>query len=225
MVRIWTALAATCLTLSACTEAVPTDNSARILAMGDSMMAWNSTGKKSVSHNVERLLGEPVVDRSVSGARMLYAPPISGALGLDITQQYQEGDWDWVIVNGGGNDLWMGCGCRRCDTKIQKLIGKNGAGGTVPGLISKIRARGARVVYVGYLRSPGVDSMIDHCGPAGDEFERRVALMADADPGVYFVSLADLVPHGDRSYHKADMVHPTAKASRAIAERVTRVMR
>ncbi|MDG1531227.1 MAG: hypothetical protein P8Q99_07715 [Paracoccaceae bacterium] len=48
--------------------------------------------------------------------------------------------------------------------------------------------------------------------------------LASKDEGVFHVSLADLVPHGDRSFHGADMVHPSIKASRAIGLRVADVI-
>lgn len=211
--------------LSACTESVPSDNSARILTMGDSMMAWRSNSGSAVSDAVEDILGEPVIDRSVIGARIFYNLPVSGALGMNISQQYRPGAWKWVILNGGGNDLWFGCGCRRCDSKMTRMISPDGQSGSIPEMVGKIRATGARVIYVGYLRSPGIGSMIDHCREEGDEFESRLDNMANADTGVHFVSLADLVPHGDRSYHAVDMIHPSKKASRAIAARIAAVIR
>lgn len=211
--------------LAGCTEAVPRDKPVRILAMGDSMLAWHGMSHASISHNMEAILGEPVIDRSVVGARIFYHLPVSGALGMNISQQYVPGDWDWVVMNGGGNDLWFGCGCTRCDRKLQRMISADGQVGSVPDLVQRIRQSGARVVYVGYLRSPGVGSMIEHCRDEGDEFERRLTLMASQDSGVHFVSLADLVPHGDRSYHAMDMVHPSLKASRAIAHRIATIIR
>ena len=211
--------------LAGCTEGVPRDNSARILAMGDSMLAWHGASRAAVSHNMEDILGEPVIDRSVVGARIFYHLPVSGALGMNISQQYVPGNWDWVVMNGGGNDLWFGCGCTRCDRKLTRMITSDGQGGSVPDLVRQIRASGARVIYVGYLRSPGVGSMIEHCRDEGQEFEGRLATMAERDAGVYFVSLVDLVPYGDRSYHAFDMVHPSMKASRAIAQRISAIIR
>ncbi|MFK7743622.1 MAG: SGNH/GDSL hydrolase family protein [Roseobacter sp.] len=193
--------------------------------MGDSMLAWHGGAKNAVSDAVEDLLGEPVVDRSVIGARMFYNLPISGALGMNISKQYRSADWDWVIMNGGGNDLWFGCGCKECDKRMTRMISPDGTSGSVVTLVNDIRKTGARVVYVGYLRSPGVGSMIEHCREEGDEYERRLALMAAADRGVFFVSLADLVPHGDRSYHSFDMIHPSVKASREIGARIAAVIR
>jgi len=211
--------------LSGCTESVPRDNSARILAMGDSMLAWHGGGRAAVSDNMEQILGEPVIDRSVIGARIFYHLPVSGALGMNISQQYRPGAWEWVVMNGGGNDLWFGCGCSRCDRKMSRMISSDGQGGSVPELVGNIRKTGARVIYLGYLRSPGVGSMIDHCRDVGREFEQRLSKMAASDPGIHFLSLVDLVPHGDRSYHAFDMVHPSRKATRKIAQRIAAVIR
>ncbi|MEP1611420.1 MAG: SGNH/GDSL hydrolase family protein [Roseobacter sp.] len=211
--------------LSGCTEAVPRDNSARILAMGDSLMAWNASSGETISDNLEKILGEPVIDRSVSGARILYKLPISGAMGFNISSQYRSSNWDWVILNGGGNDLWFGCGCAACDRKIDRLIHQDGQGGAVFDLVQTIRASGARVIYLGYLRSPGVGSWIEHCRDEGDEYEGRLERMAQSDPGVYFLSLANLVPKGDKSYHRFDRIHPSAKATREIAQRIATIIR
>lgn len=197
----------------------------RILAIGDSLMAWHSITGRSIPNAISRNLKEPVENRSIGGARILYGLPLTGAMGMRIANQYSPGDWEWVVVNGGGNDLWLGCGCTACDKKINRMISKDGRKGAVPGMVSKLRQSGARVVYIGYLRSPGVGSMIDECRPAGDEFESRIEAMSKLDKGLFFVSLADLVPHGDRSYHGIDMIHPSIKASTEIGKRVAEVIR
>ncbi|MCP5089147.1 MAG: SGNH/GDSL hydrolase family protein [Rhodobacteraceae bacterium] len=193
--------------------------------MGDSMMAFHGASSRAVSDVVERQLGEPVVDRSVIGARIIYNLPISGAAGLSIPQQYRDGNWNWIIVNGGGNDLWLGCGCVVCNGKMERLISRNGRQGAIPRMLSKLRKTGAQVVYVGYLRSPGLGSPIEYCRDEGNELEHRVTRMAALDDGIHFVSLADLVPHGDRSFHGVDMIHPSIKGSAAIAQRVAGVIR
>lgn len=212
------------LALAGCGEEVSRDAPARILLMGDSMMAAHQGQGKAVSHSVERHLGEQVIDRSVVGARMIYALPISGAAGMNIPKQYRAGTWDWVILNGGGNDLWLGCGCIACNGKMNRLISKDGRDGVVPGLVSKLRQDGAKVLFVGYLRSPGLGSPIEYCKDEAQEFESRVAELAALDDGIHFLSLTDLVPHGDRSYHALDMIHPSVKASRKIGERIAGII-
>lgn len=199
-------------------------SASRILVMGDSLLAMHKLAGLSVSDTVRRMTGAKVVDRSIGAARYFHRLPISGALGLNIRQQYRGGDWDWVVLNGGGNDLWLGCGCTRCDRRMDRLISKDGRRGVIPGFLSRLRHDGARVVYVGYLRSPGRNSPIEHCADEGDEFDRRMARLGALDRGLHFVPLADMVPHGDLSYHALDRIHPSVKASREIGARVARII-
>jgi len=105
------------------------------------------------------------------------------------------------------------------------MVAKSGTSGDIPQLITRIRKTGARVVFVGYLRSPGVDSIIDACRPSGDALEARLVQMAEQMDGVYFLSIADLVPDGDRSFHGADMIHPSKKGSKAIGRMVADLIR
>jgi lysophospholipase L1-like esterase len=192
--------------------------------MGDSLLSTNALTGQSISHQVENILGQEVIDRSVPGARISYILPISGSLGLNISKQYAQGDWDWVILNGGGNDLWFGCGCFGCDEKMNQLISEDGERGKIPSLIYRLRQTGAQVIYVGYLRSPGIGSPIEGCKNEGDELERRIARSASKDIGLHFLSNADLVPRGDRSYHAIDMIHPSPKASNAIGKRIAQII-
>jgi len=218
------ALAAAAALLAGCGESVSRDFPSRILVVGDSMLATNRLSDRAVADAMEQTLREPVVDRSTIGARFHYALPISGQAGLNIPKQFVPGEWDWVVVNGGGNDLWFGCGCIVCEPKLDRLISEDGTRGTIPGFLSKLRQSGARVIYVGYLRSPGRGSPIEHCRDEGAELERRVARLAELDRGLYFLSLRDLVPDGDGSYHSLDMIHPSIKGSTAIGQLVANVI-
>lgn len=199
---------------------------ARILAIGDSLMAWHNVTGQSIADVVGRELGEATINRSVGGARMIFRLPGMAELGMRISSQYTKGDWDWVIMNGGGNDLWFGCGCKACDAKLDKLISSKDAGkGAIPDTVEKAVSEGANVVFVGYLRSPGFDSVIDECRDEGDEMENRIEAYLDGLPNVHFLSLKDLVPEGDKSYHGLDRVHPSLKASREIGQRVAALIR
>ncbi|GAA6209015.1 hypothetical protein NBRC116601_23080 [Cognatishimia sp. WU-CL00825] len=205
--------------LTSCVTTEVSRNDLRILAMGDSMMAAHRISGRAISDSVARHLGQPVRDRSIVGARMLYALPITGSMGLNISQQYRGEPWDWVIVNGGGNDLWLGCGCNKCDRKMDKLISKDGKHGEIPKLVARMRAAGAQVLWLGYLRSPGVGSPIEGCREEGAALEARISAFAAQTAGMHYMSLADLVPYGDRSYHGIDMIHPSLKASAEIGAR------
>ena len=209
------------IALVACNEMVSHSPNSRILIMGDSLLATNSLSGNSVAQVIEAELGEDVIDRSVRGGSFLYPLPITGNLGLNISKQFRSGPWDWVVLNGGGNDLWLGCGCNECGPTMTQLISHNSAQGEIPRLASRLRQSGARVIYVGYLRSPGSASLIDHCRDEGAELERRIRQLDETDTGFYFISLEELVPMHDRSFHQVDLIHPSIKASHAIAQRVT----
>lgn len=198
----------------------------KILVMGDSLMAVNRVVGSSVSLALGKTLGVEVTDHAVSGARYFHALPITGALGLRISSQFHGGPYDYVVMNGGGNDLLFGCGCGACTRMMNRLVSEDGTAGAIPALVAKIRASGAKVIYTGYLRTPGVTSPVEGCGVLGDEMDRRLALMAKAQKGVSFVRLADVVKKdGDTSYHGVDLIHPSAKGSRAIAARIVGLIR
>ena len=197
----------------------------RILTIGDSLMAWHNLSKQAIPQNLARELGQSVKSRAVGGARILYALPLTGAMGMSIPKQYHRGKWDWVVVNGGGNDLWLGCGCRACDTTMRRMISPDGRRGRIPGLVNTLRKSGARVIYVGYLRSPGVGSAIDHCRDEGNEFDRRINNLANLDKDIHFLSLANLVPYGDKSYHFDDLIHPSTKATAIIAKMIADIIK
>jgi lysophospholipase L1-like esterase len=206
----------------AITSAAHAEN--RVLVLGDSFMTSNGSHKASVPHVLAKLTGAKVRSRAVTGARYHYSLPLSGAMGMNITKQFRQGNWDWIVINGGGNDLWMGCGCTRCANRLERLISSDGMRGSIPGLVSRARQTGAKVIYVGYLRSPGLGSPIESCRPVGDALEARINKLAQVDQGITFVSLADMVPHSDRSYHALDMIHPSPKGSAAAAQRIAQIM-
>lgn len=212
------------LMLTACVETVHKGTSSRFLVMGDSMMAIHSSTHQSIAHVLEKHLDTDVIDRSVPGAQYLYALPISGRLGLRIERQFIPGKWDWLIINGGGNDLWLACGCRRCEAQMDRLVSEDGSSGEIPKVVARARAAGTRVLYVGYLRTPRVASLIEHCKDEGDTLDTRLQRMAARDEGITFLSIADLVPEGDTSFHAPDRIHPSQKGSAAIASRILDVI-
>jgi acyl-CoA thioesterase-1 len=193
----------------------------RVLVMGDSLMAVNRMAGASVAQALADDLGVSVKDHSMLGARYFHILPISGAAGMRIDAQLRGGPWDYVVINGGGNDLLFGCGCGACTKMMNRLIAGDGSAGAIPRMVADIRATGAKVIYTGYMRTPGVTSPVEGCGPLGDEMDRRLGKMAARNKGVTFLRLADLVKvDGDRTYHGIDLVHPSVKGSRAIAAKV-----
>ena len=133
--------------------------------MGDSLFVADRIPDQSAAAAREAALGQEVIDRSVRAARMIYALPLSGAAGLDIQKQYQPEPRGRVALNGGGNDLSMGCCGIPCDRSLDRMAARN--------------------------------------------------------QDVTFIFMADLVPHGDRSFHGPDLVQPSPEESSAITARIT----
>lgn len=225
MLRALLALLSLSFLLSCGETITESTKDARILLMGDSMMAANRTSGRGVAGALERQMGEEVIDRSVYAARIIYGLPITGAAGLSIPQQYVKGNWDWVVLNGGGNDLMFGCACGYCDGMVDRLISADATTGRIPELVNRLRAGGAKVVYSGYLRNPGLFSPVRPCKVYGNELDRRLARLDARDPGMVFVPMSDVVPEGDPSLHQQDLVHPSPKGSAAIAARIAAAIR
>jgi hypothetical protein len=160
---------------------------------------------------------------SVAGARFLYRLPISGALGLNITKQFRQGDWDWAVLNGGGNDLWLGCGCMRCAGKLDRLISRDGRRGAIPGFVSRLRQSGAQVIYVGYLRTPGITSPVEHCTDEGAEMDRRAALLCISCPSpIWCRTATDPITPSTSFTRRSRPAARSANASRRSLSRMTR---
>ena len=217
-------LAGLAIGLLGCQELPSNQPAARIIAVGDSLMAWNAASGSSIPDVVEQNIGAQVVDRTASAAWLQTSFDASGAPRSGIQAQFVDADWNWAIVNGGGNDLMLGCGCTRCDAVMNRMISADGQRGQIPDFLRKLRKNGTRVIYVGYLRSPDLITPIEHCKAEGDELDARIARLAQSDDGITFVSNADVAQPGDASYFSFDRIHPSRKSSRLIAERIANVI-
>jgi acyl-CoA thioesterase-1 len=146
---IWRTLLLVCI-LALSGPTVADVASPRILVMGDSLMATNRMLGGSVAQALSETLAVEVKDNSTLGARYFFQVPVAG---LNIAAQVQDGPWDYVVVNGGGNDLLFGCGCGACTRMMNRLISADGTLGAIPELVGKLREGGAKVIYTGYMRT------------------------------------------------------------------------
>ena len=197
--------------IAACGRTVPHD--ARIVIAGDSVLAWNRSAEGSVSDVLQKLVKEPVGDVSLPLAQ------VAGGFGpLNIPRQLDGVRAQWVVVNGGANDLGINCDCSDCGAILDRLISDDGRQGAIPLLVADLRGQGARVVWADYYTSPR------YAGTACEEpyqvLEGRLGRMADADSGVTLVDMDDVFSPDDLSLFDADKTHPSAKGSARIAKLV-----
>jgi lysophospholipase L1-like esterase len=204
---------------------------AEILALGDSVVEWNAEEEASIPDMVGEQLGRVVFNAAVSGARFTHPDPQAAEDGLDIRAQYARhgdgGDWDWVVLDGGANDLGDECGCSdRCETTtLPELIAQDGRSGAIPAFVEEVRQGGARVAYVGYYDAPeGEPTAFTGCAAAFDALDARLRRMARAVDGVVFVSARDVIDPADAGAYDDDRVHPSVRGSRLIGEHVARAI-
>ena len=194
--------------LAACERGVP--ENARIVVSGDSVFSWNRTGNAAVADQLAAQLGEPVADVSFPFAQ------VAGRRGaLNIPSQLEGLHVDWVVLNGGANDLNANCGCSDCGPTLDRLISVDGTSGAIPALVADLRGRGSQVIWADYYTSPRFSG--SSCEAPYQLLEDRLARMANADTGVTLVDMDDVFRPDDLSLFAADRTHPSEAGSARIA--------
>ena len=187
-----------------------TPSSAPMVAIGDSIMAWNSEAQASIPDVVGQRLSVEVENRSVGGAVFLDAAE-------GIPTQYVQSAWSWLILDGGGNDVNDGCECGDCRATLDALLSADGQSGAIASFIDQVRATGVKVAFVGYYVLPsGAAFGFDRCGDELSTMRTRASLMATSRDGVIFVDATQAVQATDLSMYDDDRVHPSVAGSAAV---------
>ena len=107
------------------TEAPSPSSETALLGIGDSYFAWNAEEGLGIPDVVGDALGVETYNLATSGATVLGG---AGEGPLVIPNQYTEAAWDWVVMDGGGNDLEGDCGCGACEDVLDDLLSADGHG-------------------------------------------------------------------------------------------------
>lgn len=198
----------------------PRQQGGDILIIGDSVMAWNRPAGADIGRAIEAELDSDVVNRAYLGAQ-IRAGDLSAVGGLSIPDQLAAGPWNWIVMNGGANDLGFSCGCTRCDGEIELLISEDATTGAIPDLIAQARAQGAKVLWAGYYRAPDTRSFRG-CRPGLVELERRIAIYAKSREGVFFVDTEDVLDPAQPGLLDTDRTHPSVEGSALIGRFLAR---
>ncbi|MEM7342344.1 MAG: SGNH/GDSL hydrolase family protein [Actinomycetota bacterium] len=194
-----------------------------IVALGDSIFAWNDS--ESIPDVIGATLDRPVINASVSGAHFDLPDGAEEAAddGLDIRRQYDalgQTGFDWVVLDGGGNDVNDSCGCGQCSEVLDAMVSSDGTSGSIPEFVTRVVADGSTVMFVGYYELPAEAEGFGDCGDELQEQSTRLALMAAGIDGVHFVSAADVVTASNTAAYDEDLVHPSPEGSRIVGEYV-----
>ena len=194
----------------------------RILAIGDSILAWHKWTGRDIPSVMGRALDGEVVNDAVAGARFSNRSGVGRAVGFDIRAQYTSGSWDVVVMNGGANDMLSDCKCARCDTVLDELITPN-LRGEVPAFITRVLADGGRVIWMGYYASARLGPF-DGCRPYLVEYDARIARLAAKTANLTFVDSEDVVDPQNRRHFAFDGIHPSALGARRIGTYLARTV-
>ncbi len=194
----------------------------RIVAIGDSVMAWNAGQGRSIADALSGALGLPVDNRAVSGARFSNDSGLGRALGFDIRRQLGRDRPAVVVMTGGANDLRAECTCGACAGVRDSLIDAR-LTGEIPDFVAGLIAAGSRVVYIGYYRTRSRGYMAE-CTADFDALHDRMAALAERLPGLTFVSARPVMDRDDPALFAVDAVHPSPLGSALIGRHVAATM-
>lgn len=194
-----------------------------ILTIGDSIFAWNARANATIPEVIGRELDRTVISRAVGGAFISHPDPEEADERNEIRRQYVDRGWEWVVMDGGANDLNFECECGDCGAVMDAMVSADGLSGDIPEFVRGAIATGSKVMYVGYYDLPdGAEFGFDRCGDEVDIFNTRLVEMADAIAGVWFVSAEDAVMADGLAAYDDDLVHPSVLGSALIGEEIAR---
>lgn len=183
-----------------------------IVVLGDSIMAWNIDSGQSIPDVIEDVLGVAVTNASFSGAVAAEVPAQYAAAG---------GDHDWVVFDGGGNDLNDECGCGECARVADSIVSTDGTSGVFASFTESLVAADKRVAVVGYYEIPSTaDFGFDRCLDDLVEHNDRLRSLADRFDSVIFIDPTQVVKGTDAAAFDEDDVHPSVEGSRLVGEQI-----
>ena len=158
------------------------------------------------------------------GARIIYALPLTGAVGLTSASNIAVDSMTGSSLTAAAT-TFAGLRLYRLQAQLDRLVSADGKSGEIPELVTRLQTSGGQILWLGYLRTPGKGSPIESCAEEGNILEERLQKLAAKRKGFHYLSMADLVPNGDLSYHGLDRIHPSIKGSAAIGKRAANYIR
>lgn len=189
-----------------------------VLMIGDSMFAWGRIRGGGVGRNLQKEIGTKVRDQSRTGAHLTIADGHDGDPLADIRKQYVTGDWNWVVINGGANDLLFECGCGKCGRVMKELVTADLQAGALIDIINAARGDGAKIMLVGYHTGYAKGHFFSGCRQDVTELVARYRALAKRNDDIFFVSARDALDAQNRSHFALDRVHPSRKGAKRIAQ-------
>jgi hypothetical protein len=201
-----------------CADLSDLSSSADVLLIGDSVFDWNAETCSDVGDFISFALDARIQDRAVGGSWLDHPDE------EDIFSSYFSGDWSWVILDGGANDLNESCGCDCPASLLDGLISPELDRGAMPELTQRALNDGARVLLLGYYE-PQPGSEFEGCLDELEILSARYAALAETTPELTFVDARGILdPVGSPEAYAADGIHLSELGSGRIAQALLEFM-
>merc|ERR1719321_1232406 len=199
----------------------PVQTNGRYIAIGDSMMAANKRVGKSISEVMAKKLGISGEDNAQGGAAVLQAkggrPP--------IPDQYVATNWEYVIMNGGINDLGGKCGNGdEGMAVVDQIVSADASSGAFVDIVNQAQGYGSQVVLVSYPFPVMPQKGYWRCEREVLELTRRYRLLAEGRDGVGMVDSSDYMIAGDAIFFADDGSHPSETGSEVVGLAVAELL-
>ena len=195
----------------ACTEPYRGDiDNAEIYAVGDSVLDWN-VGEGSVPEVVGETLDRPTYNAAIGGSHFLDDEEQEG-----IPAQYEDGEWQWLLMDGGANDLNDRCGCSDCDDVLDSIISADGTQGAMADFATSVADSGVQVLIMGYYRIPEDAPDFEGCNAIIPELSQRQASLAALHDGITFADASSVLDGEDLAMYDEDMIHPSLQGCQTL---------
>lgn len=193
------------------------------LGLGDSIVSLYAPQCLGVMACAGLELGRYIEDHSTGGDRL--TSPVDG---VDIMHQYTHGPWEWVIMNGGGNDLVQECGCkfeghdpRACEDVLDSLAVPAAGTGDLFQFIDMVKADTndtASILIIGYYEFPESSAENrDNCNPYVLELALRYRQTAEQYEDVFFLDTREVMDFDMHpEFFTLDHDHPSYEGAEAI---------
>lgn len=204
-----TPLLSVLLLLTAC-DAPPEGDA---LAIGDSYFDWNEGA--DIPDVAGETLGLEVANEAIAGAKLTGSD--------DIRSQYAEDRWQFLLMNGGGNDMRDECDCTACADDLDDLVSADGTGGDLVEFADEVAGAGVPVFYFFYPELPPGTEFAP-CIDVLLTLRDRVALAAADRDGLTLIDGGDVVTPDQGSMYDDDDIHPSEEGSRVLGAHAASVI-
>ncbi|WP_323768002.1 SGNH/GDSL hydrolase family protein [Antarctobacter sp.] len=193
-----------------------------VLVLGDSILAWHRAAGQSVADQLAAAAQVTVKNRSVPGARFSHSGGLAAATGFDIRRQLRRGDWDVIVLDGGGNDLMGECGCRACDDVLNQLISQDGRRGEIPSFVAKLAQSGARIYWLDYYAIPTAGGPFAPCVDELAILSQRLKRLAPLIGNMTYLTGKAVIDPDNLSHYDRDRLHPSRKGTALLGRYLAR---